>query len=61
MKTIYDTIKETVLENIIKKAGSHPGESLHDVNLNVMQIREVLYSTLKDLEIKEVEDKWQEH
>lgn len=54
----YKEIKDRVLTNIIEEAGSIIGEDLNEVKLSVIQIRKVLYSTLKELEMETIDEEY---
>ncbi len=58
MKSLYEIIKEEVMDNIISKANSSSGDDLTKVTMNIMDIKEILYSTLLDMELKSVNDRW---
>lgn len=55
---LIEIVRKEVMENIIKKGGGEGGDDLHKIKLSVMDIRDVLYKTLRDIEIKEVDRKW---
>ena len=59
MKDLIQIIRKEVMKKLIDKAGSECGNDLTKVNLNIMEIKDVLYSTLMDIEIIEVKDKWE--
>ncbi len=57
---LIDIIKEKVMSNLIERTGSTAGSDLNDVKLSIIQIKDVLYITLKDIEIEQIEDKYRQ-
>ena len=58
MKDLIDIIKKECMDNFIDKAKILPGNDFKDSFLNLHVIREVLYSTLMNIELNEVRKKW---
>ena len=57
-KRLIDIIKEQVMEKVIDKTNCKIGNDLSTGFLNVLQIKEILYTTLMNIEIQEIKDKY---
>lgn len=54
IRDLMTIIRESVMSNLIEKSGSFAGSDLNDVKLSIIQIKDVLYKTLMDIEIDKV-------
>ena len=58
MDNLIDIIKDTVIDNVIKRGNGNPGENLSEIKLSIMEFREIFYNTLRDIEIEQIKEKW---
>ena len=55
-RDLMTIIKESVMNNLIEKSGSSAGSDLNDIKLSIIQIKDVLYKTLMDIEIDKIKE-----
>lgn len=51
-------IRTEVIKKSIERCGSPPGSDLDNVKLSIVEFKDILYDTLKKLEIEELESRW---
>ena len=55
-KNLIDIIREEVMDNMIKRVNNY-SLTLDQAKLNLLEIKDVLYSTLMEIEINKVKKK----
>ena len=58
INNLVQKIREEVPQRLLVKSNSLGGDDLHKVVFSFLEIKDILYSVLKDIEIEEVNKKW---
>ena len=56
-KDLVQRIREEVIHNAINKSKSFAGNDLNNVKLSIIEFKDILYDTLRKIELEEVEIK----
>ena len=57
-KKLIDIVRKEVIQKAIIKAGGLGGDNLNDKKVSIVELKDILYSTLMDIELKEVKERW---
>ncbi len=57
-ENLVQRIRDEVPSRLLKKANSSAGSDLNKVMFSFIEVKDILYSVLKEIEIEEVEKRW---
>jgi hypothetical protein len=57
-KNLVEIVREQVMKNLLHSSKTPAGSDLNHVMFSFVQVKEILYSTLMEIEISDVKERW---